>query len=51
MEDFFKFVSDLNFKPTPEEGAKISLDYGMKVVGPPLQSRYLENSNNFSFNN
>jgi quercetin dioxygenase-like cupin family protein len=37
MEDFFKKISDPNFKPTPEEAAKVSLAYGMKVVGPPLQ--------------
>ncbi len=37
MEDFFRYVGDPTFKPTPEEGAKISLECGMKVVGPPLQ--------------
>ena len=37
MEDFFRLLGDPMFKPTPEEGAKISLEHGMKVVGPPLQ--------------
>ncbi|MBL0294437.1 MAG: cupin domain-containing protein [Saprospiraceae bacterium] len=37
MEDFFRLIGDPTFKPTPEEGAKISLEHGMKVVGPPLQ--------------
>jgi len=37
MEDFFRILGDPAFKPTPEEGAKISLEHGMKVVGPPLQ--------------
>ena len=37
MEDFFRLLGDPKFKPTPEEGAKISLEHGMKVVGPPLQ--------------
>ncbi len=37
MEDFFRLIADPTFKPTPEEGAKISLEHGMKVVGPPLQ--------------
>lgn len=37
MEDFFRLIGDPTFKPTPEEGAKISLEYGMKIVGPPLQ--------------
>ncbi|WP_310559902.1 cupin domain-containing protein [Flavobacterium sp.] len=37
MEDFFRLLGDPNFKPTPEEGDKISLEHGMKVVGPPLQ--------------
>lgn len=37
MEDFFRLLGDPTFKPTPEEGAKISIEHGMKVVGPPLQ--------------
>lgn len=37
MEDFFRLIGDPTFRPTPEEGAKISLEHGMKVVGPPLQ--------------
>ena len=37
MEDFFRLLGDPMFKPTPEEGAKISLEHGMKVVEPPLQ--------------
>ena len=37
MEDFFRLISNPTFQPTPEEGAKISLEYGMKVVGPPLK--------------
>jgi quercetin dioxygenase-like cupin family protein len=37
MEDFFRVLGAPNFKPTPEEITKISLDHGMKVVGPPLQ--------------
>jgi len=37
MEDFFRLLGDPTFKPTPEEGAKISLAHGMKVVGPPLE--------------
>ena len=37
MEDFFRLLGDPTFKPTPEQGAKISLEHGMKVVGPPLK--------------
>jgi quercetin dioxygenase-like cupin family protein len=37
MEDFFRILGDPTFKLTPEEGAKISLEHGMEVVGPPLQ--------------
>ncbi len=37
MEDFFRALGNLTSPPTPEQGAELFADHGMKVVGPPLQ--------------
>lgn len=37
MEDFFRTVGNLTSQPTPAQGAKISADHEMTIVGPPLQ--------------
>lgn len=36
MEDFFKTITSLQSIPSQEEIERIHLEYGMKVVGPPL---------------
>jgi quercetin 2,3-dioxygenase len=36
MEEFFRKMSALKKRPTPEEAQKIHIAHGMKVVGPPL---------------
>lgn len=36
MEDYFRKLAAFQGPPTPEEGAKLFSDHGMKVVGPPL---------------
>lgn len=37
MEDFFRKLATYQAPPSPEEGAKLFADHGMKVVGPPLE--------------
>lgn len=37
MEDFFRALSGLKGKSSPQEFAKIFADHDMKVVGPPLK--------------
>lgn len=39
MEEFFQTMHDLGRAPTAEEAQKISLDHGIKNVGPPLTLR------------
>jgi quercetin 2,3-dioxygenase len=36
MEEFFQAMTDLGRPPTEEEAQKISLDHGIRNVGPPL---------------
>jgi quercetin 2,3-dioxygenase len=36
MEDYFRKIAAFKGQPSPEEGAKLFSDHGMKVVGPPL---------------
>lgn len=37
MEDFFRALGQLTSPPTPEQGAALFADHGMKIVGPPLK--------------
>jgi quercetin 2,3-dioxygenase len=37
MEDFFRALGQLTSPPTPEQGAALFAEHGMKIVGPPLK--------------
>jgi mannose-6-phosphate isomerase-like protein (cupin superfamily) len=37
MEDYFRKLATIKDKQAQSEGAKLFTDYGMEVVGPPLQ--------------
>ena len=36
MEEFFQKMNSIQGRPTEEEAQKITMEHGMKNVGPPL---------------